>query len=104
MSIHQQQKTDEFDNIDEWMKSHDWEQDEAANHWIIDVADTLSVPLAHFGFVKSRLVTDPKTWHVVETFLSGPTTKLDQVHRKFKSSKNGHVVLEVNKKRRARSR
>ena len=75
------------------MKTHGCEKDEAANHWTIRVADTLSVPTA--PFVKSRVVTDSKTGHVVETFLSGPTTKPEQVHRNFKSSWNVHVVLEL---------
>ena len=78
------QNIEEVDIVDEWMKSHGWEKNELANHWTIDVADILSVPTALFGFVKSRVVTDSETGLVVETFLSGPTTKPEQVHRNFK--------------------
>ena len=77
------------------MKSHGWEKNELANHWTIDVADILSVPTALFGFVKSRVVTDSETGHVVETFFSSPATQPEQVHRNFKGSRNMHVVLEV---------
>ena len=43
-------------------------------------------------------MTDSRKGHVVETLLSGPTTKPEQVHRNFKSSRNVHVVLEVYEK------
>ena len=90
---------DEVDNISEWMESNSWEKNEATNHWTIDVADTLSVPTAPFGFVKSRVVTDSTAGHVVETFLSGPTTRPEQVHRNFKNPRDVHVIMEVYEKK-----
>ena len=81
------------------MRSNGWENNEAANHLTIDVADTLSVSTAPFGFVKSRVVTDSRTGHVVETFLSGPTTRPEQVHRNFKNPRDVHVIIEVYEKK-----
>ena len=73
-------------------------KDEAANHWTIDVTDALSVATAPFGFVKSRVVTDSKSGHTVETRLPSPTTTPEQVHRSFKSASDVHVVMEVYEK------
>ena len=57
---------DDVDNINEWMKSNGWVEDELANSWSIDVTDALSVPTAPFGLAESRVVTDFKTGHVVD--------------------------------------
>ena len=81
------------------MTSHGWNKNESTNHWMTDVADVCSVPTALFGFVKRRVVTDSETGHIVETFLSGPTTKPEQVHRNFKKPRSVHVVLEVYEKK-----
>ena len=77
------------------MSSHGWTKNESTGHWMIKVYNTLSAPTAHFGFVKNRVVTDSDTGHIVETFLSSPTTKPEQMHRNFKKPRNVHVVLEV---------
>ena len=66
---------------------------------MIKVDNTRFVPTAPFGFVKSRVVTGSDTGHIVETFLSGPTTKREQVHRNFKKPRSVHVVLEVYEKK-----
>ena len=74
LSIHKQENFEEVGTIVDWMKSHGWEKYDAANHWTIDVADALSVPTAPF-YVRSRVVTDSKTGHIVETLLPGPTIR-----------------------------
>ena len=76
------------------MKSHGWTKNDAANNWVTAVDETLSIPTAPFGCVKSRVVTDVD-WHTVETFLASPTTKPEQVHRNFKKSRNVRVGMEV---------
>ena len=96
--IHRNENIEEVNDIGDWLESHGWKND-MAGHWTIKVNDTLSIPTAPFGFVKSRVVTDSDTGHIVETFLSGPTTKPEQVHRNFRKSRNVHVVLEVYKKK-----
>ena len=58
LSIHKRENFEEVGCIGDWLRSHGWERDDAANHWTIEVADALSVPTAPFGFVKSRVVTD----------------------------------------------
>ena len=81
------------------MTSHGWSKNKSTNHWMIDVADTLSIPTAPFGFVKRRVVTDSETGHIVETFLSGPRTKSKQEHRNFKKPRSVNVVLKVYEKK-----
>ena len=49
--------------------------------------------------MKSRVVIDSDTGHIVETFLSSPTTKPEQVHRNFKKSRNVDVVFKVYEKK-----
>ena len=44
-------------------------------------------------------MTDSETGHVIEMFLSGPTTKPEPLRRNFKRSRNVHVVLEVYEKK-----
>ena len=63
------------------------------------MADTLSVPTAPFRLVKSGVVSDSGTGHVVENFLSGPTTRAEQVHRNFKNPRDVHVVMEAYEKK-----
>ena len=77
------------------MEKHGWSRGEADGVWSIEVEDTLSIPTAPFGFVKSRVANDMKTGHVIETLLTGPTTKPGQVHRSLKKSRDVRVVLEV---------
>ena len=48
-----------------------------------------------FGFVKSRVVTDSNTEHVVETLVPSLTTRPEQPHRNFKSARSVQVVMEV---------
>ena len=98
LSIHKQENFEEVGSIGDWLRSHGWETDEAANHWTIEVADALSVPTAPFGFVKSRVVKDSKSGHIVDTLLPSPTTRLEQMHRIFKSARDVHVVMEVYEK------
>ena len=88
-----------MNDINDWMTSHNWNKNEATGHWMIKVDNTLSIPTAPFGFVKNRVVTDSDTGHIVETFLSSPTTKPEQVHRNFKKPRNVHVVLEEYEKK-----
>ena len=97
-SIHKQENFEEVGSIGDWLRSHGWEKDEAANHWTIEVADALSVPNAPFGIVKSRGVADSKSGHIVGTVLPSPTTRPEQVHRSFKSARSVHVVMEVYEK------
>ena len=58
-----QENFEEVGSIGDWLRSHGWKKDEAANHWTIEVADALSVPTEPFGFVESRVVTDSKSGH-----------------------------------------
>ena len=60
---------------------------------------TFYIPTAPFLFVKSRVVTDSYTGHIVEMFLSGPTTKPEQVHRNHNKPRSVDVVLEVHEKK-----
>ena len=93
--IHRNQNLEEVNDINDWMTSHGWNKNESTGHWMITADNTLFVPTAPFGFVKNRVATNSDTGHIVETFLSGPTTKPEQVHRNFKKPRNLHVVLEV---------
>jgi len=97
--IHQNQNLEEVIDINDWMMSHGWSKNESTGHWTIKVDDTFSISTVPFGFVKSRVVTDSDTGHIVETFLSGPTTTPEQVHRNFKKPRSVHVVLEVYEKK-----
>ena len=96
--IHRNENIEEVNDIGDLLKLHGW-QNGADGYWTFNVSDTLSIPTAPFGLVKSRVVTDSDTGHIVETFLSSPTTKPEQVHRNFKKSRNVHVVLEVYEKK-----
>ena len=81
------------------MTSRGWSNNESTGYWMIKLDNALSIPTAPFGFVKSRVVTDSDMGHIVETFLSGPTTKPEQVHGAFKKPRSLHVVLEVCEKK-----
>ena len=78
--IHRNENLEEVNDIDDWLKAHGW-QHRDDGYWTIRVSDTLSIPTAPFGFVKSRVVTDTDTGHIVETFMAGSSTKPEQVHR-----------------------
>ena len=98
LSFHTEAKFEEVGCIGDWLTSHGWEKDISANHWTIEVADALSVPTAPFGFVKSRVVNDSNTGHVVETSIPSLTTRPEQIHRNFKSARSVQVVTEVYEK------
>ena len=93
--IHRNQNLEEVNDINDWMTSHGWNKNESTGHWVIKVDNTLSIPTAPFLFVRNRIVIDSDTGHIVETFLSSPTTKPEQVHRSLKKPRNVHVILEV---------
>ena len=53
--------------------------------------------------MKGRVVIDSRTGYVVETFLSGPTTRPEQVHRNSRNPRDVHVIIEVYEKKREAS-
>ena len=62
-----QENFEDVGSTGDWLRFHGWERDESANHWTVEVADALSVPTVPLGSVKSRVVTDSKSGHIVET-------------------------------------
>ena len=84
-----------MNNIDDWMMNHGWTKNDDENVWNVAVRVTMAIPIAPHGHAKTRVVRDIQSGHTVETFLAGPGTKPEQVHRSFKGPRDIGVVMEV---------
>ena len=65
--------------------------------------DALSIPTTLFGFVKTRVLSDMRTGHTIETLLTGPATNPEYFHRSIRNPRDVRVVLDHHSDEAAKS-